>query len=295
MTVNEKIAKIREMMQANGIDAVIVPSADPHMSEYFSDHWKTRAWLSGFTGSAGTFVITKSIAGLWTDGRYYVQAEKQLAGSEGVLFKMNEPETPKVYEYLAKELPENAVVGINGKLFSASYVQIMKDAFAKKNIQIKITKKELETISRKILLEEFYLSEGGRYLSLEFKTPTAFKQNGRYVNYPDIRLLFQSLMNKYGTGSYEMEMFDEETLEQLTRDITVSRYKLHSVMFPMEGIRIPAFMGNMTIQISGPKTMASYARMLVRFGEYSGVGIKTGMGMGGIRIIEGRKNDRREN
>ena len=136
MTVNEKIAKIREMMQANGIDAVIVPSADPHMSEYFSDHWKTRAWLSGFTGSAGTFVITKSIAGLWTDGRYYVQAEKQLAGSEGVLFKMNEPETPKVYEYLAKELPENAVVGINGKLFSASYVQIMKDAFAKKNIQI---------------------------------------------------------------------------------------------------------------------------------------------------------------
>lgn len=53
MTVNEKIAKIREMMQANGIDAVIVPSADPHMSEYFSDHWKTRAWLSGFTGSAG--------------------------------------------------------------------------------------------------------------------------------------------------------------------------------------------------------------------------------------------------
>ncbi len=136
MTTNEKIAKIRERMEENHIDALIVPSADPHMSEYFSDHWKTRAWLSGFTGSAGTFVITKSVAGLWTDGRYYVQAERQLAGSEGVLFKMNEPETPKVPEYLAKELPENAVVGINGALFSASYIQEMQKAFAKKNIQI---------------------------------------------------------------------------------------------------------------------------------------------------------------
>ena len=119
MTVNEKIAKIRERMAENHIDAVIVPSADPHMSEYYSEHWKTRAWLSG----------------LWTDGRYYVQAEKQLSGSEGVLFKMNEPETPKIHEYLAKELPENAVVGINGQLFSVAYVKEMQKAFKKKNIQ----------------------------------------------------------------------------------------------------------------------------------------------------------------
>ena len=134
MTVNEKIAKIRTMMSANKIDAVIIPSADPHMSEYFSDHWKTRAWVSGFTGSAGTFVITDKMAGLWTDGRYYVQAEKQLSGSEAVLFKASEPETPKVQEYLAKELSENAVVGINGQLFSAAYIKTMKEAFVKKNI-----------------------------------------------------------------------------------------------------------------------------------------------------------------
>ena len=100
---------------------------------------------------------------------------------------------------LTKEAYEHIILPLNNPDFSSFCIK-------KKNIQIKITKKELETISRKILLEEFYLSEGGRYLSLEFKTPTAFKQNGRYVNYPDIRLLFQSLMNKYGTGSYEMEM-----------------------------------------------------------------------------------------
>lgn len=136
MTANEKIAQIREQMKANGIAAVIIPSADPHMSEYFSDHWKTRVWVSGFTGSAGTFVITEKIAGLWTDGRYYVQAERQLAGSEGVLFKASEPETPKVPDYLAKELPENAVVGINGQLFSAAYIKTMEESFKKKNIRI---------------------------------------------------------------------------------------------------------------------------------------------------------------
>ena len=137
MTVNEKIAKIREKMDAAGVDALVIPSADPHMSEYVSDHWKTRAWVSGFTGSAGSFVITKNVAGLWTDGRYYVQAERQLAGSEGVLFKMNEPTTPKIHEYLAKELPENAVVGLNGQLFSAAYIATMEKAFAAKHITIK--------------------------------------------------------------------------------------------------------------------------------------------------------------
>lgn len=137
MTANEKIAQIRELMNKNGVNAIIIPSADPHMSEYFSDHWKTRVWVSGFTGSAGTYVITEKAAGLWTDGRYYVQAEKQLAGSEGVLFKASEPDTPKPYEYLAQELPENAVVGINGQLFSTSFIKLMKEAFAKKNIQIK--------------------------------------------------------------------------------------------------------------------------------------------------------------
>ena len=87
MTVNEKIAKIRSLMAQNHIAACIVPSADPHISEYVSNHWKTRAFVSGFSGSAGTFVITEKESGLWTDGRYYVQAAAELAPSEAVLFK----------------------------------------------------------------------------------------------------------------------------------------------------------------------------------------------------------------
>lgn len=136
MTVNEKIAKIRSLMAQNHVDACIVPSADPHISEYVSNHWKTRAFVSGFSGSAGTFVITQKESGLWTDGRYYVQAAAELAPSEAVLFKAGEPTTPTVNNYLLETLPEGATVGFNGTLFSAGAVKAMKELFQKKSIKI---------------------------------------------------------------------------------------------------------------------------------------------------------------
>lgn len=156
----------------------------------------------------------------------------------------------------------------------------------KKGIQVGILQKEIKMLPKKTLMEEFYSQESSRYLSVEFLSPTAFKQNGRYVNYPDLRLIFQSLMNKYNAGSMELNMFDEETLKQLISGVSISKYQLHSVAFPLEGIRIPSFMGTITIRVNGTKTMANYARLLLRFGEYSGIGIKTGMGMGAVRWIE---------
>ncbi|MFQ7159439.1 MAG: aminopeptidase P family N-terminal domain-containing protein [Ruthenibacterium sp.] len=81
MTVPEKLAALRAAMEEKGVDGVYVPSADPHMSEYLPGHWRGRAWLSGFTGSAGTLCVTKEKAALWTDGRYFIQAGRQLAGS----------------------------------------------------------------------------------------------------------------------------------------------------------------------------------------------------------------------
>lgn len=159
----------------------------------------------------------------------------------------------------------------------------------KKDIHVEIKDKELKILPKRSLLEEFYSSDSREpFYTFEFRTPTAFKQNGRYVNYPDIRLLFQSLMNKYSINS-DMDMFDNETLEQLTKCISLSRYHLHSTFFPLEGIKIPAFMGHMTIHIHGSKTMENYVKLLLRFGEYSGIGIKTAMGMGAIRIKEKEK------
>lgn len=138
MTVNERISKIRTLMEENHIDACIIPSADPHMSEYFSDHWKTRAFVSGFSGSAGTFVITREMSGLWTDGRYYVQAAKELSGSEAQLFRASEPDCPTPVAFLADHLSEGSIVGFNGKLFSASAVEKMEKDFARKSISTDI-------------------------------------------------------------------------------------------------------------------------------------------------------------
>ena len=138
MTTNEKIAKIRELMKRDNVQAFIIPSADPHMSESFSDHWKTRRYVSGFTGSAGTYVITEKMAGLWTDGRYYVQAERQIADSEAVLFRASELDCPSYQQYIHDELPEGSTVGLNGKLFSVTAINDMKELFDDKEISVKI-------------------------------------------------------------------------------------------------------------------------------------------------------------
>ena len=81
MAIKERIAKLRELMERDGIDIYMVPTADFHNSEYVGEHFKARVFMSGFTGSAGTLVVTKDYAGLWTDGRYFLQAEQQLKGS----------------------------------------------------------------------------------------------------------------------------------------------------------------------------------------------------------------------
>lgn len=160
----------------------------------------------------------------------------------------------------------------------------------KKNIHIKIQSKELKTIRKKEILDEFYSDTYDRYLNLAFLTPTSFKSGGVYVNMPDIRYIYQSLMNKYSAASDDMDMYDEDTLEQLVNSSRIIRYKLRSALFPLEGVKIPSFMGEMCIKITGAPTMAKYARLLARFGEYSGVGIKTAIGMGGLQI-SGGKND----
>lgn len=109
---------LRELMRSKHIDAVIIPGTDPHQSEYPSEHWKFRDYVSGFTGSNGTAVVTLDDAGLWTDSRYFLQAAEQLEGSGFTLHKENIPGEPTVLEWLGEVLDEDAVVGVDGRLFS---------------------------------------------------------------------------------------------------------------------------------------------------------------------------------
>ena len=106
-SIPERLAALRELMRAEAISACIVPTGDPHMSEYTSDHYKAREFITGFTGSAGTAVITMDDAGLWTDSRYFLQAADQLAGSGITLYKQGLPDTMKIHEYLMQKLPQN--------------------------------------------------------------------------------------------------------------------------------------------------------------------------------------------
>lgn len=109
---------LRDLMRSKHIDAVIIPGTDPHQSEYPSEHWKFRDYVSGFTGSNGTAVVTLDDAGLWTDSRYFLQATDQLEGSGFMLHKENIPGEPTVLEWLGEVLDEDAVVGVDGRLFS---------------------------------------------------------------------------------------------------------------------------------------------------------------------------------
>lgn len=109
---------LRDLMRSKHIDAVIIPGTDPHQSEYPSEHWKFRDYVSGFTGSNGTAVVTLNDAGLWTDSRYFLQAAEQLEGSGFTLHKENIPGEPTVLEWLGEVLDEDAVVGVDGRLFS---------------------------------------------------------------------------------------------------------------------------------------------------------------------------------
>ncbi|MEO4185262.1 aminopeptidase P family protein [Acinetobacter pittii] len=118
LTVPEKLEKLRQLMRNQHIDALIVMSADPHMSEYLPDYWKARQWLSGFSGSVGTLVVTQKFAGLWADGRYWVQAEQQLAETGFQLQKLTSDETSTHLAWIEKNLPTGSVIVVNGHTLS---------------------------------------------------------------------------------------------------------------------------------------------------------------------------------
>lgn len=134
--ISERIIALREEMAKQNIDAYIIPTSDPHMSEYPADCWKYREWISGFNGSAGTVVITASKAGLWTDSRYFLQAASQLEGSDIELYKIL-PETPTIPDFLLHELSEGQTVGLNGETYSAADARVLKLKLKKKGILLK--------------------------------------------------------------------------------------------------------------------------------------------------------------
>ena len=133
-----RLQALRAEMEKRGIDIYVVPTADFHESEYVGDYFKARAYMTGFSGSAGTAVITMTEAGLWTDGRYFVQAERQLEGSTVTLFRMAEEGVPTIEEYIAKTLPAGGCLGFDGRVINSTWGKKLAVIVAKKggNLQV---------------------------------------------------------------------------------------------------------------------------------------------------------------
>ena len=127
--MRKQLEDLRGIMEKESVDACLIPTADFHGSEYVNEYFKSREFLSGFTGSAGTLVVTGRWAGLWTDGRYFLQAEEQLSGSGIELMKEREPEVPAIDEFLKKELPQGSCLGFDGRVVSWREAAKFEDYF----------------------------------------------------------------------------------------------------------------------------------------------------------------------
>ena len=131
------IGRLRQCLREQSLSAFIIPSTDPHSGEYVPDHWKTREWVSGFTGSAGTAVITLDDAALWTDSRYFLQAADQLDGTSIRLMKDRLPDTPSIPEWLGQSLSPGAVVGVDGWVNTIGETQALREALAREGLTLR--------------------------------------------------------------------------------------------------------------------------------------------------------------
>lgn len=180
-------------------------------------------------------------------------------------------------------LTNEAETEILGPLMEPSFTEV---ELLHRQETLLIKERFQKSVSYEELIQGYYLGDCGRNINLQIRSPMAFKQNGRYCIFPTARLIFQSLMLRFDACTPDSTIFTPELLGEFENLTEIADYRLRSVRFSMEGVRIPSFMGNLRIRVQGPQQMANVAWMLAKFGEYSGIGIKTGMGMGAVQIRE---------
>jgi CRISPR-associated endoribonuclease Cas6 len=155
-----------------------------------------------------------------------------------------------------------------------------------KDRYLNISDKQLTEVTYQQLIDETYFKDSGQFFNIRFLTPCAFKSRGKYVLMPTLKLIYQSLMNKFDSNAVDFSIKSDEVLEQLETYSEIVGYNLRSTHFHLEGVRIPSFVGRIGIKVHGPQPLVNLVHFMLAFGEYSGVGIKCALGMGGIRIIK---------
>lgn len=240
-----KIDELRGLMRERGIYAYIVPTDDFHGSEYVGAHFKLREYLSGFTGSAGTLVVTLGEAALRTDGRYFVQAERELSGSGIELMRMGEPNTPTIERFLLDKMPEGSALGFDGRTLSAAFAARLGKALRSKNITLKtdedlggmvwenrppLSKKSVFELPESVcgmsrreklsLIREKMQAENADCLAVSALDEIAWTLNlrGGDVDYNPVFLSFMLAFADRVELFAERSVFDEEIVENLRND-----------------------------------------------------------------------------
>lgn len=154
-----------------------------------------------------------------------------------------------------------------------------------KNTRYKIISKKIEKISMDDFLYRYFFGNGERKLKIIFSSPCAFKTDGKYLFYPSVKHIMQSLAAKFEETQSGISVYTPELIEDMEKNISIVQYNLKSRFFHMEGVRIPSFSGEITIKINGPDQFVNLANMLIFFGEYSGIGIKCALGMGAVKAV----------
>lgn len=171
------------------------------------------------------------------------------------------------------------------KLYQAKLANCQGFILKHNNQPIEIIERKEQSLSLKELNDLLYNAQTPTIYKVEFLTPTAFKSQGSYVIFPDLRLIYQSIMSKYDSAYPNETVKDPETLAELCNKSSIIGYNLRTIPFSLEGSRINGFCGTITLRLSPNKTLNNFINLLFTFASYSGVGIKTSLGMGACRIV----------
>ncbi|MEG1255687.1 aminopeptidase P family protein [Clostridium sp.] len=255
MNIRERIESLRSSMEENGISAYIIPSFDSHQSEYVSEYFKARSWISGFTGSAGTVVVTLNRAILWADGRYYIQAEKQIDGTGIELYKMGEINVPTYIEFLRTELKEGDVVGFDGAVIPVNIFKSMQESFKNKKIRIN---------SDKDLILHLWDNRPSMPNSKVFLHDVKFAG----ISAAEKLNLIREKMKKTGVCYYILSSLDDIawTLNIRGHDVANNPVTISYLLISMEDAEL--FIDNSKIT---PKIMSSLEEALVKVKKYNEV------------------------
>lgn len=262
--IKERIALLREWLKAKGFDAIVIPTNDPHFSEYVADYWKSRTWISGFTGSAGTVVVTLKEALLWCDSRYFVQSAMELEGTEYIIQKMGLKDTPSINEWFSTNINTGGRIAVDGKLFSISsfydmlntltsnevvatsdpFIDIWKDRPLMPSAPVRMLEVSDtgESICSKLerCCEGLALGGGIYITSVLDEIAWLFKLRGEDVPYNPVIISYAALSEKGAIIFADREKFSDEILTKLEKSsVTVRDYfEFDAFLETLSGVKV---------------------------------------------------------